>query len=174
MKYEVMAADEMHQNGPHLWINTDINTILGLLSIAYLFPCKLLARSITLFVLFSDFDESVSQWLQHITRSYSSFSGMMVHSFPHAHLYTGRFFLQVIASLFMPRVEPVSVQNNAINYSLTVTLGPRMPFSIRCGLTLLCLSMLPLLLVQGVLMTTNDFLSPWCVTLMIRRIYWMY
>ena len=76
------------------------------------------------------------------------------------HVYQRGFFLQVRASLFMPRVGPVSVQNNAINYSLTVILGPRMPFSIRCGLTLLCLSMLPLLHAQGVLMTTNDFLSP--------------
>uniref|UniRef100_A0A671YF01 Chemokine interleukin-8-like domain-containing protein n=1 Tax=Sparus aurata TaxID=8175 RepID=A0A671YF01_SPAAU len=48
----------------------------------------------------------------------------------------------------MPRVGPASVQNKAIDNSLTVILGPRMPFSIRCGLTLLCLTMLPLLHAQ--------------------------
>ena len=74
MKYEVMTADEMHDNGPHLWINTDINKILGLLSICYSFLWKPLARPISLFVLFSDCDECVSQWLQHITPSCSSFS----------------------------------------------------------------------------------------------------
>ena len=73
------------------------------------------------------------------------------------HLYAGDFFLQDILSLFMPRVGPVTVQNNATSYSLTVILGPRMPFSVRCGLTCGCLTMLPFILVQGVLMTANDF-----------------
>ena len=81
---------------------------------------------------------------------------MMVH-FSHAHIIYTKEDSSCKTDLFMTGIEPASVRNNAIDYSLTVISGPRMPFSIRCGLTCWCFTMLPLLHAEGVLMTTNDF-----------------